>query len=396
MNPLSAGCAAYSGYSLSSLVTKTDAGSDCLAEINAAIATAAGTAHKNVVIPRGAMLITGALNPLGDVHLIGAGPRKSVIAYRNSWAPPSAVPMIQTTDSASAAPYIGFFSLYIRTSPLISDWMYYLRWRSGKNSMSVMMEYQAQFKCDCSGATSGSCPASNPENHNQPRKSLWWSGNGGGRHYGNHFDLINNLDRHVNSRTFFFDGTSQPLSLYGFNAEGAKQYQCGQPNSNNEALGASNIRLYGAKHEGEVSPLLVTASSNIGLYSMGALAGPPDETSGAFVRVVGASSNILVANMTVRNMTQAANANTMVTETIAPAPTPGNAGSAVPWPNAVSVFKRGTLNHAPFTDTGTPPPAAPTLRSAEIIAANRLDMCRNIFDGTAMSPNSGTSGGQSW
>ena len=281
INPTGPNCTAYPGYDYRTAVTQQTAGNDCLAEINAAITAAAATGHKNVVIPRGAMLISGPINELGNVHLIGAGPRKSAIAYKESWAPTTALPFIQTTNSTTATPYVGFMSLYIKTAPFANDFMYHMRWRSGKNSMTAALDFNAQFKCVCSGATTGACPGSNPNNTNQPRYSWWFSNNGGGRHYGNTWDLIKNFDRNTASRTVFIQGTSQALSIYGFNVEGAKTSSaCGLTQANTEITGSANVRTYGSKHEGGAAILFITASTNIGSYGWGAMVGPGSSGSG--------------------------------------------------------------------------------------------------------------------
>src|SRR6185503_19639326 len=102
-----------------------------------------------------------------NTKLMGAGPRKSVLAYKSTWSPTSAVPFLQTADSASATTYAGFFTMYIRTQPFANDFQYFARWRAGKASMTVMLHPEPQFMCNCSGA-SGGCPAATFKN--QPRK----------------------------------------------------------------------------------------------------------------------------------------------------------------------------------------------------------------------------------
>ena len=377
-------CDAYRNYDLRQVVNKT---SDCTAEINTAITNAASAGHNRVVIPNGTMIITGTINMAANTKLLGAGPHKSGIAYKDTWSPTSAVPLIQTTNIAGDAPYVGFLSLFIKTQPNENDWMYFLRWRAGKTSMTIGLDFDSQFKCVCNQTLVNGVPKCNIGD--QPRNAWWFSGNGGGRHYGNGFPLIKNFDRNANSHTVYIQGTSQPLSIYGFNLEGAKTAgSCGLPTTNAEVINSANVRTYGSKQESQASTMVVTDSTNVASYGLGALSGPPQPAAQAVLRVDGASNHVLFAPAVVRNNLDPTNGVVMVRETIDGLPT----ASMIPWPNALSVYKRGTLDESMFTVSGTPAPAAPSFLSAEIIVANRLDACWQIFDSTAMVPSSATTG----
>ena len=377
-------CEAHVGHNFFDHVTK---GGECKDEIHAAMLAAETAGHNRVHLPRGSLLINGKLSMRANTKLIGAGVHKNLISYKSTWNPTTAVPMLETTNSATDAPYAGFLTLYIKVEPITYDFMYFIRWRAGKNSMTVGMDYNSPFKCKCGGTC---VPATNPNSTNQPRKALWFSDNGGGKHYAANFEIVSSFDRNSASRTFYFDNTTQPLSVYGFNVEGGKGFACGQPTTNNEALNASNLRLYGAKHEGNIPVLTMTGPKNIGLYGIGGFSIAPKNDIG-FVTVTGTVTNpsYLIAPIGMRDNLQAQSLGITFKETMTGFPA---STTAILWPNAVSVAKRGTMDDSVFTTGGAPPPAAPTFLSAEIIVANRVDACWDIFDSTAMLPSSGTSG----
>jgi len=251
--------------------------------------------------------------------------------------------------------------------------------------MTVMLHPEPQFMCNCSGA-SGACPAATFKN--QARKAFWFSGNGGGRHYGDNMETGKYIDRNSGARFVYLDANTQPTSFYGLNLELGKSGACGVPTTNVEIAGSTaGARIYGVKREGTAGTLHINASSNVGIFGVGAMSAAIDAASVAFVRVTGTSNNYVVGTMVVRDNQTANSPQTMLSEAI----TGLTSVSASPWPNGISYAKRGVLDDTPFVDTAAPP-ASPIFLSARVDVSDRVDVCFTIFDNTAMLPSATVTG----
>jgi Pectate lyase superfamily protein len=376
-NPLTFGATAYTGNSMEDQPSKANSS---LAAFNTAITNATSAGHNCVMVPRGSFLMTNTLNLDANTKLIGAGPGKSVISYKDTWAPVAAVPLVQTADSASGTAYIGFVGLFVKSQPIANDYIYHLKWRTGKNSMMVAVGLYGQFLTKCNQTTG--LPV------NKQRYAWWFTGNGGGRFYSIQQNLPTNLDRHIDSRIVFLDGNTQPVTLYGNNLEGGKAAGCGVGTTNMEIKNVTaGVRGYGTKREGKSGSAIITASSNVGLYGFGAMTEGLVPNAEAYYRITGNSTNVVIAPTTVRN-NSLSTPQSLVKEVISPTPSGGNF-IGIPWPNGLSVYKRGTgpLDDSPFG--ASTPTTSPTVFGASVNVADRVDVKWTIYDGAAMLPASG-------
>ena len=365
---------AYVNVNLSQAVTNSV---DSTAALQEAINDANAAGHDRVCGWHGSLLISGTINFFANTRIIGAGPHKTVLSYKSTWGPTSAVPFIQTVDSATAAPYLGYLSLYIRTQPQANDYMYYAKIQSGRTTV-VGVDLNSQFMCGYNG---GTCTLVN-----NPRYAVWFTNHGGGKFYGMHQYIPTDIDRNSASRLIFLDGNSMPASFYAQNLEAGKSGG-GHLLANVEVKNNSaGTRIYGVKREGMGGSVLVTDSSNVGFYGSGAMStGGVAPDAEAYVKVTGASDGILAAAIVVRGNDQASLGTLMLKETV----TGRSTISTPPWPNALSVYKRGTLDETPFAAV---PPAAPVLLSVTVNAVDRIDVRWRIFDGAALTPSSGATG----
>lgn len=373
----------YSGVSYLGLDPETNSTTGTISTsalqsaINSASGANFGTYAGRVVIPRGSLYINGNITVPANVKLIGAGPRVSVIAQADSWAPTSAVPMLTTADDASATTYVGFLSLWIKTQPTATDFVSFLKWRGGKNSSSAALLLDAQFLAKFVG--------SGPTN--QPRKAVEFTGNGGGRHWISFTpEQIKSTDRNTGYCIICLSSNTQPLSIYGCNSEAGKWVAAPQGVDIKVVSSNAGFRCYGIKREGSSRIATIADSSNVGLFGVGAISTNIGDNLNGGLQVTGGSSNILIANVTVRDMAQISNNESMIREAI----TGETAFSTVPYPNGIAIYKRGTIFDDPFMTS--PPSNPPSFQSATVNAINTVDICFVIFDGTPMLPSTGATG----
>jgi hypothetical protein len=371
------GATMYLGLDPETNNTGTISTSALQAAITAASTTNFPTTAGRVVIPRGSMYINANITVPANVKLIGAGPRVSVIAQANSWAPVSAVPMLTTADNAAATTYMGFFSIYIKTQPTATDFVSYLRWQGGKNSSSAALLLDAQWLSQFTG--------SGPVN--QARKAVEFTGAGGGRHWISFAtESIKSTDRNTGYCLICLTSNTQPLSIYGCNSEAGKWAAAPQGVDIKVVSSTAGFRCYGIKREGSSRIATIADSSNVGLFAIGAISTNIGAGLNGAVQVTGGSSNILVGNMTVRDMAQTANGQNMIREAITSLPVV----DTVPYPNGIALYKRGNLDDSPFMTS--PPANPPRFQSATVNDINTTDVCLEIFDATAMLPASGATG----
>lgn len=345
---------------------------DSAADIEEAIAAAAAAGHNRVCLERGSYVIGSTITSAANTQFIGAGPRKSAILTKSTWNPTTAVPMIETVDSAASTVHMNFFTLYHKTTPFANDFIHSLRWRSGKNSSALMVDLSAQFLCECGGG----CTATNKQ-----RYAMWFSGNGGGRFWMTQQNLPTSVDRHLDSRLIFLDGNTQPASFYGNNLEAGKASSCGTPYANMEVKNnTAGVRSYSTKREGSASTLYINNSSNVGMFGMGAMAAGANAAAGAYNQITSTSDSYVIAPTTVRD-----NQNTSSRPIVKILPST----DYIPWPNAPSVVKKGTLDDAPF---GAVAATAPDLSTVIVDTANQVDVKFNVYDGAALLPATGASG----
>jgi hypothetical protein len=312
-------------------------GPDDTAAIQAAIDAASAAGHGRVVIPQGVFHISNTLTLHANTKLFGTGIRKSYIAFHSSWLPTVEVPMIRTDDDTEATTFFGFLSLLTRTDPFANDFMTHLDWRAGRNSMSIGLRLDTEWVS---------------WNNNQAKKFIRFSGGGGGRHYALQSDNARKDAGNVATRLTYIKGTTQPLSFYGANVEITKFGPCAA--SNVEIVDASNIRLYGMKREGCSPSIIVTNSNNVALYSSSPNTNGVFSGLGGNLQILDSSTNVLMANVNSRTLNQNPNGEANLREALT-----AFSAVSIPFPNMVSLYKRGEIDDAAMF----PPvnPTAPTL-----------------------------------
>lgn len=127
-------------------------------------------------------------------------------------------------------------------------------------------------------------------------------------------------------------GTTQPLWFYGFNLE----FTGGDTEA--EVVGASNVRFLGLKREGSKPLLMISNCVNIAAYGHANHLNAPIDNG--FIQVLGASTNILLANLTIM---MARSQPGLTGNTLYEAIT-GQPATNILWPNMVSLYKRGDID----------------------------------------------------
>ncbi|MEI6075896.1 MAG: glycosyl hydrolase family 28-related protein, partial [Verrucomicrobiota bacterium] len=314
------------------VLVSTNAGwnntNDDTVTLQTAINQATNTPYNGrVFLPGGNYFITNTLTLCPNTVLMGAGWENSVINVNPKWQPTTGeVPMLQTVDDANATTTLAWLSVVTRRAYSAIETNYSrfnaVNWRAGGNSLNLDAEMVE--------------PYNNPAYANtQPRSHIKITGNGGGHWYTLGLDSYGTWATNRLFRKLTISGTSQPLWFYGFNIEH------GSGDEEVDIFNSSNVRMVGWKREGNNALLVISNSSNIGLYTAGCLR--YQQLTSAF-QVLGASTNILMANIGVQDVSAGfviKPTDTMLNEAITGQPT-----NVISWPNMVSLYKRGELNDA--------------------------------------------------
>jgi len=341
-------------------------GPDSTKPLQDAILAAAAAGHGRVWLPRGTIYTSNLIRLKKNTVLMGPGLHKSIIASHKSWQPPSPVPMLLTDNDPTATTTATDFTLFLRNAPIANDWMYYLRWRAGRKSLTFGLSLDAPFLANCfaSGA-----PV------NQKRYAVWFNGGGGGKHYGLQVVAQKMVDRNNDSRQVYVNGTTEPLSFYGLNTEFGKM--CVIPHAGNEITGAKNVRIFGMKREGRSPTLLIHDSQNIGLFGVGKMAEVPGNTPPGILQITGESDNIVVGigGSVSGSGLHKTNNEPQVYEALTPSSSEKGAAraatpivSTIPWPTRLSYLRRGKgLDDSMFgfVPSATSPPVAPPKKNDE-------------------------------
>lgn len=266
-----------------------------------------------VYIPKGTFLISKTLELKTNTKLIGLGCRRNpdvpvtVIAEHPSWRQtPETSALVRTVDDANAETYFGGMNLAINENVTR-----YIHWRAGKKSTMMNLGFPR------SGPTSES--------------TIYFSDNGGGRHYLLEPLSPANTKEHRHVRIV---GTSQPLSWYGCNLEAG-----GKVAANMEMVNAQNIRIYGIKREGRSPTLIINNCCNVGIFTQGAMREGIAEGSGGYIQIRGSSDGLLMSLILVQVAWGAPNNEPLLIEAL-----DGKEKVSVIWPEAVSLYKRGELD----------------------------------------------------
>ena len=310
---------------------------DDTAVIQAAIESAR-SGNGRVYVPAGLYYLTNTLTLHSNTMLMGAGWKNTWIQAAPAWKPTSGeAVMMQTDNDANALTTLAWLSLHTRTiGNTETNYSRFndLTWQAGRNSMLIGV---------------ATCETWQPMEATQARSVVKYTGHGGGRWWGLAVSGSKGM-LHPGFRHLKISGTAEPLWVYGCNIEH------GLGDMDGEVTGASNVRLLGLKREGTRPMLVITNSSNIGAYSGGALRGNP-EYNGLF-QVLGASSNVLIANLNVHyGPGGEGSSDYMLYEAIN-----GQPVTNILHPNNVSLYKRGELNDAIMIIGGGAPNTNPSFR----------------------------------
>jgi hypothetical protein len=164
--------------------------------------------YDHIFLPKGNYIVSKTLVLQKNTKIIGTGRTYSLINHSATWNPANGNSIIETVDDPEATTTLAFVGVNIMDGHPPND--YYLVqhpivWRAGQNSM-------------VRSANLG--------------LNITVTGNGGGR-----WSALYN-----HKHQFYIDGTSQGLTLYGFNPERAANPQV-------EIKNARNIKMYYIKSE---------------------------------------------------------------------------------------------------------------------------------------------------
>lgn len=304
-----------------------------------AIDDAHAAGHGRVLIPFGSVAIGAALNLRSTTRLFGVGTRSTAIFVQKAWAPSSGSPvMVTTDDNTEGLAQLANLQIAIPRrygsagagGVMSADRFSHVVWRQGRKSTVSNVFFAVDY--------------TDPAISAYPRQVFTVTGGGGGRHYMVNSDGRNNIG--ASWRAIKVQGTSQPCSFYGANCEASKGYsytslEC--PETNIEVNGASNVRIYSSKREGDAPTLWVIGSSNVGHFGGSKMQQPtnaaaqPSRSPWAYYRISGVSDGVLIAGaypyaegawLTPYTLYDQIN------------------GVNVAMPEGVSVYKRGELNDA--------------------------------------------------
>lgn len=275
---------------------------------------------KAVFIPRGSFMISKTLTLQKNTKLIGLGCRRNaadtglaqgpvtVLRAHSSWQKIAGnEAMISTLDDTEAEPFIYGMNL-ITNSNVIR----HVHWKAGRKSTIMNLGFGKGTVVET---------------------TVYFSGNGGGRHYllEPQTDGVSIIHRHVRTVS-----TTQPLSWYGCNLE------CGSAVLYNaEFTDSENIRIYGIKREGKCPTCLINNCKNIGIFAQGAMRQGLDDTDGpSYNDIIGNSTGILMPLIFTQQLDYIApNNKAVLLEKIT-----GQPEVSVMWPEGVSVYKRGEID----------------------------------------------------
>lgn len=296
--------------------------------INAAINSAAAAGHNRVVGRHGDYLVDGTVQMRTHTQLLGCGIEKTRIYTHSSWRPTSNEFVVQTASDAAGTARLGYLSVLGRSLPTSSNGTTpynrfdLLRWRVGRYSSTYCIQTDYEYI-----PSSLVTPA---------RRCYTIEGPGGGRHYG--VEKQGRGFNGVDARVVLVQSTAQPLHLYGCQTEISKGEPSGTtPEANIELRNAANVRIYSMKREGSSPSVLVNDSANVGIYGSGAMR---FGVAPGYVSVQGSSTNVIAAAILVQHHGSAAIGYTVREDLDT------TAQDGVPWPNGVSLYKRGHLDDA--------------------------------------------------
>lgn len=235
-------------------------GIDDRAAIQAAIdATEPGGTHAgmSVFVPPGVYDVSGPIVLKAHTHLFGIPYGQSQLRATDAWTDSLKANawVIETVDEAAATTAIEYVWPTWKEPPGSTGvWMSQVRWRVGKNSVMRGVRGQTNAaRCE-----------------DMPRQMWRVEGSGGGRWYTWMEEIAqakkcrNPAYMHPDFRKLYITGTTQPLTVYGPNAEhGGNLTEGGPANPFIEIVNASNLRFFGLKAETNGTMVILRNSNNI-------------------------------------------------------------------------------------------------------------------------------------
>lgn len=296
---------------------------DSVNSINAAITSAAYAGHNRVAFRRGTYYVGDTIDMQAHTKLIGVGQTMCEIMVHSSWRPVAGNPyIIETANDANGTAFVAHLSIIGRSLPNTYNRHNTFHWRTGRLSGTYGLQTDHEYLI--------------PNTPTPSRQIYVFDGNGGGRHYS-----IEKNGRGFNgadARVVLVQSTSQPLQIYGLQAEITKLISGAayDPWTNVEVNGASNVRIYGGKREGSAPTVTMVDAHNVACYGGGQMLG--NDMDLGYYGIRGSSDGILVAGMFV-NAFQSTAANWTLLEDL-----DTTAGNGITWPHGVALYKRGTID----------------------------------------------------
>lgn len=362
----------YTGNETTEIILATDAAygatpddeSDDASAIQKAIDEASKAGHGRVFLPRGTYRIGSTIELKSNTVLSGVGWGKTVIEGHPDWLPEAGqtATMLETVDDPEANCVLAFLSFVRPAEPLtmskedyvkgITDEMIpprnrfnTMNWRAGRNSMTVAVE-----RTRVRTGVGDSLFLGN---------AVMFTGNGGGRHYSVH---IRPPSAYPAQRPVLIKGTHEPLAIYGLNSESPYTPSARQGRgmtdpdwldiyaleTNTEITDSSNVRIYGVKREGASPSFIVRNSENVAIYSSGAMRNPVHPNLGGYIQFLGGNKNVMAAVVMVQAAKTLDGPEGSPQEALLREQLEGQDEIIIHWPDSLSIYRRGTIDDAPF------------------------------------------------
>ncbi len=217
---------------------------------------------KYVFLPKGVYPIKNTITLGKNTHLIGVTPNTSRIRVHPLWRPGNRVDALQTVNDANATTAIANVQIVVDTNKGNNKFDT-IHWRAGR--LSIIYYAHAE--------TFGSlgpqkCPDA-VDRYGNERNDYLFDGNGGGRVWGTATGGGGCSKYHEKYRGLLVNGTTQPLTIYGFNPEdGHGEVASEREGYQAEIRNAKNVSIKSHKSE-DANSLLVRNSENIFIFNPG-------------------------------------------------------------------------------------------------------------------------------
>jgi hypothetical protein len=307
--------------------------------IQAAIDAASAAGHGRVLLPYGVWWTGQTLNLHANTNLFGLSQPATLVLPHPNWVPTTGSPaVIQTDSNTEATTTLGFLNVCVPQAwgTLVGGiWtgnrFTHVLWRAGRKSVGYNVGFDIQTSQDNTGIVA--C---------NDKRILDFSGGGGGRWYSFCGPNSGQTQMNANYRYVRAAGSTQPLLIYGCNAEIDKgPSDTGPaPTAAIEINGAQNVRIWNLKREGHSPTILVrNGSSNVGVYGSGNLGANLNDANPihAYGYVDNTSNNVLFAQWTFLFSQGIGNSNTLWDQT---------SGITIPQATQLATYKLGAINDA--------------------------------------------------